>query len=222
MSWMLLANGAQHYLSGYDMRHNTHPVPVLAHHIAQLNRYNGAARRPISVAEHSLLCADIAHDAGLPVAAQMACLVHDLHEAITGDCTSPIKAMLGDYWAGFESTHARELRQALGLRTAFVSHRREVRQIDLIALATERRDLLPYTPGESEPWPLLDTPGREVKPHSTSLTIFWREQLHWSEWRDQFIERYTYLRTQMRKELEDKVRAVTAEAADPNSTETAA
>lgn len=191
--WMLMADGSRHFLSGADMAYNDYKVPVLAHHIAQLARYTGAARRPYSVAEHSLLCADIAQDMGLTRSAQLGCLLHDLHEAITSDLATPVKATAGENWAAFEGSHARALRRALGVHSIFVGWRTAIKQVDLIALATERRDLMPWWPEESEPWPVLDTPGREVAPHDTSLNTTKREQTHWSEWRDAFVARYYQL-----------------------------
>lgn len=210
MTWMLMADGSRHFLGGHDMAHNDYKVPVLAHHIAQLARYTGAARRPCCVAEHSLLCADIAQDMDLPVVVQLACLVHDLHEAITSDMSSPAKMVLGEYWAAFEGPHARALRRALGLHTAFTAHRAVIKQIDLIALATERRDLMAWAEGHSAPWPILDTPGQRVQPHRTSLTTAWREHRHWTEWRDAFVERYDALRGQLRELLARNVQEVMA------------
>lgn len=204
--WILLADGTRHHLAGYDMAHNTYRVPTLAHHIAQINRYTGAARRPYSVAEHSLLCADIAHDAGLPTAVQLACLVHDLHEAITGGVGSPLKAALGEAWHHIEATHERALRRALGLQSIFAGHRSTIKTIDLIALATERRDLMPWSIDASDPWPVLDTPGQRIAPHEqASLTTPWREQRHWTEWRDAFIERYNALRSALVRQHERNV-----------------
>ncbi len=210
MTWMLMADGSHYHLTGHDMAHNDYKVPVLAHHAAQINRFTGAARRPYCVDEHGLLCADIAQDMGLPVVVQLACLVHDLHEAITSDMSSPAKMVLGEYWAAFEGPHARALRRALGLHAAFTAHRAVIKQIDLIALATERRDLVPWTEGISAPWPILDTPGQRVQPHRTSLTTAWREHRHWTEWRDAFVERYDALRGQLRELLARNVQEVMA------------
>ena len=62
---------------------------------------------------------------------------------------------------------------------------------DLVALATERRELLPYDPAVNAPWPVIDTPGQQVPAaDGYSLASMWREQRHWTEWRDAFLERY--------------------------------
>lgn len=191
--WIHLADGTEHYLTPLDAGHNTYRIETIAHHLAIINRFTGATKRPYSVAEHSLLCADIAEACGATVPAQLACLMHDAHEAITGDASSPAKWTLGDAWAAFEQPHARELRRHFGLLSTFSAHRTHIKQIDLVALATERRDLLAYDPARHRPWPILDRPGYEVHPHATSLTTAKRAHTSWEEWRDLFIERYDHL-----------------------------
>ncbi|WP_200933043.1 hypothetical protein [Acidovorax sp. Leaf160] len=192
-NWMLLSDGREHYLSGIDALQNTFSLPSIAHHLSIINRFTGATKRPYSVAEHSLLCADISEQAGHPPHLQLACLMHDAHEAITGDMSSPAKWTVGDAWRAFEQPQARALRRHFGLLTAFTAHAPSIHQVDLIALATERRDLMPYRAGTHAPWPILDTPGNEVPTVSISLTAPKREQTHWTEWRDLFVQRFCRL-----------------------------
>ncbi len=205
--WMLLSDGREHYLSGTDALQNTYSLQSIAHHLAIINRFTGASSRPYSVAEHSLLCADISEAAGHPAYLQLACLMHDAHEAITGDMSSPVKWTIGDAWKAFEAPQERALRRHFGLQAAFASHRLSVRQIDLIALATERRDLMPYQPGTHAPWPILDKPGQEVPTAPISLTTAKREQTHWTEWRDQFLARYELLDGLVREQLHGYIEA---------------
>lgn len=197
MSWMLLSNGAEQYLPpGCEAPQYT--IREVAHQLALINRFTGATYRPYSVAEHSLLCADLADAAGCTPVVQLCCLMHDAHEIITGDTSTPVKWELGPVWNSFEQRHARALRAHFKLQCAFASARATVKQIDLIALATERRDLLPWEPQRHQPWPILDTPGREVAPApDVDLRRLAREQTHWSEWRDQFIDRFTRLQARV-------------------------
>lgn len=58
----------------------------IAHHLGFLNRWTGARRRQISVLEHSLRCGEIA-----PADLRLEALLHDAHEAYTGDIGSPMK-----------------------------------------------------------------------------------------------------------------------------------
>ena len=191
--WIHLADGTEHYLTQPDTAQNTYRLETLAHHLAIINRFTGATCRPYSVAEHSLLCADIAEAYNAPLPAQLACLMHDAHEAITGDTSSPVKWALAQAWENFEQPQARALRRHFGLQTAFAGYRQQIKRIDLVALATERRDLLAFDPAAHRPWPILDTPGCEVPPHATRLATTKREHTHWTEWRNQFIARYEAL-----------------------------
>lgn len=71
-----------------DPRPGDFAIADLAHHLANINRYGGAARRNYSVAEHSVLVSVY----GDPAFARHK-LTHDLGEAITGlDMGSPIKS----------------------------------------------------------------------------------------------------------------------------------
>lgn len=167
-------------------------VGAIAHHLAQINRFTGACERPYSVAEHSLLCADIAEDAGATPELQLCCLLHDAHEALLGDVSSPVKAMLGSTWAQLEYTHANALREHLGMQEWFRCWADEVLDADLIAMATERRDLLPYDDAVHRPWPVL----HDVTPAQIDLTGAWRQHRHWSEWREDFLRRYQQLKAQ--------------------------
>lgn len=191
MTWLVLSNGAEQHLTGPHARQPQYTIESLAHQLAQINRYTGATRRPYSVAEHSLLCADLAADAGHSPLVQLCCLLHDAHEAITGDMASPVKWHLREAWAAFENPHAHTLRQHFHLLTAFVAYRRVIHHCDLVALATERRELLPYDPDINAPWPVIDTPGQQVPAaDGYPLNSLWREQHHWTEWRDAFLQRY--------------------------------
>lgn len=200
--WILLANGAEHYLSGIETAHNEYDINAIAHHLAIINRFTGASCRPYSVAEHSLLCADIAEHLHAPAYVQLACLLHDAHEAITGDQSSPAKWAMGAAWDNFEHPHAHALRRWFKLQTTFASHRQQVKSIDLMALATERRDLMPWDAARHRPWPVLDTPGHQVPPADwLSLTTPKRAQMDWTEWRDAFLGRFHALREEMNATL---------------------
>lgn len=113
----------------------------IAHALAHQCRYTGHAKRFFSVAEHSVLCADqIYHETGIRSLAWSG-LMHDAHEAYTGDVASPIKACLGDAWRSFESRLERAVSARYGV---FQTH--ETRLADLRALHTEREQVLPWPP----------------------------------------------------------------------------
>lgn len=188
--WMIDAAGREHYLSGPGLSDNSYDIRVIAHACAQINRFTGHANRPYSVAEHQLLCADIAVALDLPPHAQLAALMHDAHEAYVGDVSSPVKWEVGHAWNSFEKTHSNALRRHFRLHTAFAAFARQIKHIDLTALATERRDLLVFNE-HSAPWSILDAPGHQILPFSdVDLNTRWRQQHDWTEWRDLYIQRY--------------------------------
>jgi hypothetical protein len=122
----------------------------LAAMLAKINRFGGATFAPYSVAQHSVHVSLLVKKHGGGPAAQMAGLMHDAHEAFTGDIPTPIKRALSE--GGRDALHALQTRidVALGYRFGCVqltaAERDLVKMCDLIALVTEARDLLPGGP----------------------------------------------------------------------------
>lgn len=190
-AWIHTATGQQFHLGGIGRTVNRIDLHDIAHALAQINRFTGHATRPYSVAEHSLLCADIAERMQCTPAVQRAALLHDAHEAYTGDCSSPAKQVLGAAWADYEGAHAQAVRKHFRVHHVFVGCRPVLHQIDLVALATERRDLMAWSADTHPAWDVLDTPGRVVPPADwINLQSLKREHKDWTEWRDAFLERY--------------------------------
>lgn len=191
---MLTATGREYVLSGPAcMIGNPPALKDIAHHLAQINRFTGACSRPYSVAEHSLLVERIGQERGAAPIVRLALLMHDAHEAYTTDLSTPAKMSVGMGWHTFEGEHAINVRHHLGLRTALAAYRKEVRACDLIALATERRDLTAYDTNLHTPWPVLDTPGQIVVPHADTINPD-EPPLAWRDMRDAFLNKYLLLR----------------------------
>lgn len=211
MTHMITISGAEYHFSGPGaLAPEGRPIIIrdIAHHLAQINRFTGATIRPYSVAEHSLLCADIALHDGHPLAAQMAALMHDAHEAYTTDLSSPAKQAVNGYsmgaggvaaWGLFEDAQADAVRREFGLTTAFAGHKRLIREIDLQALATERRDLTGWRCGTNAPWPVLrDFTNQAIRPVSwVVLDSAEREAKSWKDWRQAFLDRFLDLKRQI-------------------------
>lgn len=170
-SWIYTADHSEYHMGGYEQQDNRFDINTIAKALSCINRFCGHTSRPYSVAEHSLLVCDILRDQGYSCLVQMAGLLHDAHEAYIGDVSSPVKWELGIAWDSFEHRHMMALRKHFALITTYAAYRREIKQADLVALATERRDLLDYTPGIDRPWAILDTPGHEVGACCRSLVL---------------------------------------------------
>lgn len=169
-----------------DLRYpqvSTITLADISHHLAQINRYHGACRRPFSVAEHSLLVLEIVERCmNLDLHGRMAALMHDAHEAYTQDLSTPAKGQVGEAWHLFEGRMQRTVLSAFALHAATYQHAAAIKQADLIALATERAQLMPAGPGISL-WPCLI----HVQPVGwVDLMAPERVAMTWGDWRDRF------------------------------------
>lgn len=110
---------------------------------------------------------------------------------------SPIKWALGTAWLSLENPLALLMRKHYGLHATYTGWRDAIKHADLIALATERRDLTRYDPAINAPWSILDTPGAEVRPvDAVDLNSPVRVAMSWRHHRDAFVERYQILTAQ--------------------------
>lgn len=197
-AFMVTIGGREHYLSGHEILSNQMDIRDIAQSLAQINRFTGHCHRPYSVAEHSLLVATLAKREGKSAVIQLACLMHDAHEAYSSDMSSPAKHAIGLSWANFEHRQADIVRRQFGLCVAFQSYRDLIGHYDLVALATERRDLTGYDPKRNRPWPILDTAGREVAPlPMVNLNNLNDTKRPWHEWRDLFLTQFFSLSRQV-------------------------
>lgn len=177
MSWRITRSGQKVDL--FDPDPATIRVEDIAHHLSQINRYSGATERPWSVAAHSLLCVRLAH--GLHVTPYQALwtLLHDAHEAYTGDTIRPMKDAIGR--ARFETVERKldvAIRKALGVQHLHTSDAERIaRQVDEAAQAVECSIFFP----EVEDWPKQNLPEEFV------------EEVHelWSRSSDELREFFT-------------------------------
>lgn len=130
----------------------------IAHALALTARFGGHTTKPYSVAQHSVLVADIVKDTHPQLA--LAALLHDATEAYLGDLIRPLKLVLPAY-SKLEDEWAKVIGEAFGVRLHPLH--RAIKEADVIALATERRDLFPH----HIDWPYLDSCG--VEPRSGTV-----------------------------------------------------
>ena len=119
-------------------------IEDIAHGLAFQCRFNGQTCDFYSVAQHSLIVVDL-----VPDELKLAALLHDAAEAYLGDLVKPLKALVPAF-----STIEDRVTQliAKAFRVDF-SNYAQIKRGDLIALATEKRDLMPYS---TEDWDYLD------------------------------------------------------------------
>jgi hypothetical protein len=177
-----------------DLRHvdlDTISVLDIAHHLATINRFVGAASRPYSVAEHSLLVLELfEHEFPLAgPATRMAVLLHDAHKAYTGELSPAMKELLGGaMWSqACQRVRARLLKR-FKLVAAYTAAREQIRWADDQALATERVALLPIGGGDALDWP--------PQPPATWVDFKARAQFTWQDWRQAFLDKFGELEFQ--------------------------
>lgn len=109
-------------------------ITDIAHGLAYQCRFNGQVSRFYSVAQHSILVASM-----LPDHLKLVGLLHDAAEAYLGDIVQPLKQLLPEF-ERIEGQFMAVIGDRLGIN---LDHHPEVKHADLVALATEKRDLLP-------------------------------------------------------------------------------
>lgn len=181
--WMLTSDGQA--LDLLDPQPGAITAGDIAWALAQENRFSGRCIRPYSVAEHSLLVCEIAEvELGLDVHGQFAALLHDAHEAYTRDMSTPLKQVLGSAWQAHEQRWQRVVQKAFGCITSSTAHAAAIKEADLLALATERRQLMPLA---GPAWQLLEG----IKPVPwVDLMSPQRVAMTWADWRDRWLDTY--------------------------------
>lgn len=152
MTWIITRSG-----QNFDLANPTaamvHPADI-AHSLSMQCRFNGHTSHFYSVAQHCYLVADL-----VPAEDQLAALLHDATEAYVGDLVRPLKeemrecARYNGTTCMYDVTEQRvweAICERFDLSPVLPP---SVKHADLVALATEKRDLMPWHP---EPWPCLD------------------------------------------------------------------
>ncbi len=154
--WILTSAGHQFF----PLRPERSRVDILdiAHALAHTCRFAGHTREFYSVAQHSVLVAEIVKQLGGSPVEEFAGLLHDAAEAYLLDLPTPVKRELPQY-----AIAEKLVRATIG--SAFDLPAEDppvVKTADGIALATEARDLMPAHPC----WRAL--PHKPVKPRLTA------------------------------------------------------
>ncbi|NWC90354.1 phosphohydrolase [Pseudomonas reactans] len=135
MNWILTSTGKRFDL--FEPNADMIDPRDISHSLAHLCRFNGHTREFYSVAQHSCIVAEL-----VPEKYKLAALLHDAPEAYLGDITRPLKQWMHTYHV-LEDWAWQRICERFDIATALPPC---VHMADLIALATERRDLLPTDP----------------------------------------------------------------------------
>ena len=174
---ILTANGDYFNLAEPEGEH--FDISVIAQALSKINRFTGHTREFYSVAQHCVLVAR-----NLPPHLALQGLLHDATEAYLGDVSAPLKAMLPDYRA-IEARVEAALLAHFDLPPVLDPL---VKRMDLVLLATEKRDLMPHNNGDA--WAMLR--GVECLPDRIVA-------LPHAEAEAQFLSMYTRLTGRLRR-----------------------
>ena len=137
---------------------NSFTIEDIAHALSHVCRFGGHCSEFYSVAQHSVLVSYLVK----PEYALLG-LLHDAQEAFLGDIPSPLKQILPEY-KRLEAIAERTILHKFGLSYTTKS-KDNVKQADVIALATEKRDLLPANT-DSDAWSWInDVPTHPLPIH---------------------------------------------------------
>jgi len=84
------------YIDLTNIHKDIFTIEFIAHHLARINRYNGATYFPYTVAEH---CIRLTYK--VPHELRLAALLHDAEETVVGDITYPIAKYIDRNIPGF-------------------------------------------------------------------------------------------------------------------------
>ncbi|MCP1646960.1 phosphohydrolase [Pseudomonas nitroreducens] len=161
MTWILTWSGKR-----FDLFEPT-PEMIDPRDIAQalgtIARFNGHTKEHYTVAQHSVIVANL-----VPPEHQLAALLHDATEAYIGDMVRPLK----EHMPAFCEVEKRIWSTICARFDIDEELPACVKQADLVALATERRDLMPEHPA---PWRCLEG----IEPIAGRITLW---SPHVSRW----------------------------------------
>jgi 5'-deoxynucleotidase YfbR-like HD superfamily hydrolase len=119
-------------------------IEPIAYGLSNICRFGGQCRPFYSVACHSVVVSSL-----VPKEYKLQALLHDAAEAFMGDVPSPLKMLIPDY-KKIENKLLKHILEYYGCEGTIHPI---IKKADLIALATEKRDLLPE---DNYNWGILD------------------------------------------------------------------
>lgn len=159
--YMQTVSGRRFYL--LDPRPEDIVLKEAAHALSNICRFGGHTKQFYAVAQHCHLVADL-----VPPRLELYALLDDLEEAYTGDMIEPMQRALRQYTSAFTQIRdgiKKAVLRRFRLPPLSAADEALVRHADLVALATERRDLMVPT---TDHWEVLDG----IEPHEEEITPY--------------------------------------------------
>lgn len=146
-------------------------VEDIAHALSQICRFNGHTSVPHDVASHSCNVMRLVQEWGYNKEVQLYALLHDAHEAYTGDFTRPLKNRLPGI-KEIESSIQRAIYRHLGLVEPSTQIELIVKEADKYILALESKEFMTNI----EEWNLVETKPEDklwyTKPFKIAEAVF--------------------------------------------------
>lgn len=140
--WMQTYTGRQYFYGETDQI-NEITLLDISKSLSRQFRFLGHTSSPLSVAEHSVVVAEIVREEGGNERQQLYGLLHDAHEAYLGDIIRPLKMFwIEEYKVsirGLEAQVQADIYRGLGIPEPEPVELHLVEKADTIALAAERR-----------------------------------------------------------------------------------
>jgi hypothetical protein len=193
VSWLTTFTGHRFYPTEPDVRKID--IRDIAHALSNQCRFAGHSKWHYSVAQHSVLVAQILREDGHDSRVQLRGLLHDAAEAYLTDIPSPIKHL--DFMEEYRQLEDR-LEIAISLRflgLALPLGCPIVKGADLRALTTEARDLV-SDPNAMHSWTII----RGIRPRMETI-----ERLQPEQAESKFLARYSVLVDRMKQTAREEI-----------------
>lgn len=106
-------------------------IEDIACSLGNLCRFGGHVRRFYSVAQHSVIAAEL-----LPPRLRLAGLLHDAAEAYVGDVIKPLKIFLGDTYRDVEAKFEKVVCEKFGISLSPADHE-QIKKVDHVLVVAE-------------------------------------------------------------------------------------
>jgi len=118
-------------------------IEDIAHALSLLCRFNGHCKCFYSVAEHSLLCSELALRQGLGRRMELLTLLHDASEAFISDVSRPVKHYVHNF-KQIEDQVQQAVLSAFSIAEPSEEEKQLIEEIDVKVLAAEAATLMPF------------------------------------------------------------------------------